>query len=126
MTQKPSPHRVGTKRARTTVPAITEAKFQAQVSGLARVQGWLDYHTHDSRRSDPGFPDCVFVRGERVIFAELKREKGGVTSPKQKAWLAALEATGAVEAYLWKPSDWPQITKVLSRKTTRAAPSTVK
>lgn len=97
-----------------TAPAITERAFQGQVLDLARRFGWLAYHTHDSRRSDPGFPDCVFVRGARVVFAELKRERGGRVSPEQRAWLDALTLTPA-ESYLWRPSDWDEIVLALAR-----------
>lgn len=70
---------------------LTERQFQQQVVDLARAFGWLAYHTFDSRRSAPGFPDLVLahpLRG-RVIFAELKREKGHVTQ-QQRGWIDAL------------------------------------
>ena len=54
---------------------ITEAQFQARVVGIARENGFkvlrkdplqrpldLVYHTHDSRRSVPGFPDLVLCK----------------------------------------------------------------
>jgi hypothetical protein len=47
-----------------------------------------------------------------VVFAELKRE-GKKPTAEQQRWLDALAATGAVEAYLWRPSDWPEIELVL-------------
>src|SRR5688572_19177552 len=40
----------------------TERAFQAQVVKYARLMGWTAYHTHDSRRSQAGFPDLVLVR----------------------------------------------------------------
>ena len=91
---------------------ITERQFMQMVIDLARLQHWLPYHTHDSRRSDPGFPDVVMVRGERLIFAELKAEKGRV-SAAQTFWLDALRATGA-EVYVWRPSDWETIVVTLA------------
>ena len=45
------------------------------VVDLARTLGWRVYHTYDSRRSQPGFPDLVLVR-ERILFLELKSETG--------------------------------------------------
>ena len=83
---------------------ITEGQFQARVVGIARENGFkvprkdplarpldLVYHTHDSRRSVPGFPDLVLCKpaseaGEepgRVIFAELKKETGTL-EPEQR------------------------------------------
>jgi len=70
----------------------------------ARLHGWFAYHTFDSRRSEPGFPDCVFVRGERLIFVELKAA-GRKPTAAQEDWLAALRAAcGTV--YVWTPADW--------------------
>ena len=92
--------------------AMTERKFQALVNRTFSEHGFLVYHTHDSRRSEPGFPDTVMVKNGVVIFAELKREKGRV-SPAQARWLKALEevsgSTPRVKTRLWKPSDWPEI-----------------
>lgn len=70
----------------------------------ARAAGWLAYHTHDSRRSEPGFPDAVFVRDGRIVFAELKAARGRVT-PEQRAWLEALgkAAGGAVSVFSLDP-----------------------
>lgn len=92
---------------------LTEKEWQSKVTDLATLHGWRWYHTHDSRRSPSGFPDLVLVRGDRVIFAELKKENGKV-SPHQTAWLTALTATPA-EVYVWRPSDWPDVLKVLAR-----------
>lgn len=83
-----------------------------QEPGLARRCGWLVYHTRRSKGSDPGFPDEVFVRGDRLLFVELKTEKGRL-SPDQKDWAAALQpfctpilSSPLIEYYLWRPSDW--------------------
>ena len=50
---------------------MTEKEFQRLVVDYATLHGWMHYHTHDSRRSTPGFPDLVLVR-ERIIFAEQR------------------------------------------------------
>lgn len=89
-----------------------EADFQATVRAAASFFGWRVYHTHDSRRSDPGFPDLVMVhRTHGLLFAELKAQKG-TTTPQQVAWLEDLTHAGH-RAYLWRPSDWPTIEDVL-------------
>lgn len=93
----------------------TEKHFQAQVLELARLSGWRCYHTFDSRRSAPGFPDLVMVRPPVVLFAELKSE-GGRLRPEQAAWLDALKACERVEARLWRPGDWPEIEEMLARE----------
>ena len=42
----------------------------------------------------------------RVIFVELKRVKGGVVSPEQKKWIAALNAVGGtVDAFVAHGAD---------------------
>ena len=93
---------------------MTEAQFQQAVVDLARATGWFVYHTHDSRRSAPGFPDLTMVRGNRLIFAELKTEKGFLTHA-QEDWLGRLEATchRGLGVYVWRPSDWPDIETLL-------------
>lgn len=87
--------------------AWTERKFQDVVLEAARAAGFtLVYHTHDSRRSQPGFPDLVLVspRAGRVLFRELKSTKGRV-SPAQQKWGDGLIAAGADFAF-WYPEDW--------------------
>lgn len=36
-----------------------------------------------------GFPDYLILTRTMLIVIEMKREKGGITSPEQKAWLKA-------------------------------------
>ena len=74
---------------------------------LAKRCGWKTYHTHNSRRSAPGFPDLAMAREGRKIFAELKSAKGVVTLD-QLEWLLALveEPSQPNETYLWRPAEW--------------------
>lgn len=109
---------------------ITEKQFEAQVKDLAKIYGWLYYHTWRSIHSPVGFPDCVLVRPPRLIFAELKTEKGKLT-PEQGKWLETLErcqvsrgfkALGndiydiqvTPEVYLWRPDDLEKIAEILA------------
>ncbi len=98
---------------------MSEATLQTSVTGLAQSLGYLCYHTHDSRRSQPGFPDLVMVRAisGRLIFAELKTERGR-QSVQQREWERALHASGQGEVYLWRPTDWLSgaITQILRRR----------
>lgn len=82
---------------------MSEAAFQTHVMAIARTLRYRFYHTHDSRRSPAGFPDLVMVRPRRLVFAELKRERGRV-SQEQTQWIFELQGAGA-EVYLWRPSD---------------------
>ena len=90
----------------------TEKGFQQAVIELAQRYGFRHYHTHDSRRSVGGFPDLVLVKNGRLIFAELKSERG-VESDDQTAWLNDLRECRC-EVFLWRPKDWQQIERVLS------------
>lgn len=62
------------------------------------------YHTFDSRKSEPGFPDEIIVLPTqgRMIVAELKAEKGRVT-PDQARWLEAFTAIAGTEVRVWRP-----------------------
>jgi hypothetical protein len=96
-------------------PQVSEKEFQATVLELAQLEGWLYFHTFDARRSNKGFPDLVLVRPPRVIFCELKSEKGR-TRPEQVLWAEALAACPGVECHLWRPQDWDRIVRTLDRR----------
>ena len=91
---------------------MTEKEFQLHVRQLAKLGGWQFYHTWNSIHSAPGFPDNVMARTPRLIFAELKTELGKVTVAQQK-WLDILATVPGVEVYLWRPSEFEEIKKVL-------------
>lgn len=97
--------------------AITEKAFQQTVVDYAKLHGWMVYHTHRSTKSEYGFPDDVLVRADWVIFAEIKTERGKL-SPAQRAWLCALvriaEHTRGVGVFIWRPSSWPVIERILA------------
>lgn len=84
--------------------AMSEAQLQAAICELCRELGLLYYHTHDSRRSKPGFPDLVIVGRGGVLFAELKNKTHQAT-PEQQQWLERLVSAGAA-AVLWRPEQW--------------------
>ena len=91
-----------------TMRAIDEAYLEQQVLGTAMENGWMSHHIRDSRRvlmGDAGFPDWVFAKSGRVIFAELKREEGKL-SGAQEDWAAELSPSG--DYYVWRPSDWAE------------------
>lgn len=85
----------------------------------------LAYHTHDSRRSAPGFPDLVLVhpRKQRILLAELKRD-GEYPKTEQRLWLTGLSCVEAaaphvVSVRLWRPRDWESIVKELGGESPR-------
>ena len=81
-----------------------ESELQSKVKKLARTLQWRIYHNPDSIRCEAGFPDLVLVRHGRLIFAELKKQNGKLSS-EQRLWLKDLAYCG-VESYIWVPSDW--------------------
>ncbi len=106
---------------------VTEAAFQRTVVEYAHALGYLVYHQVDmgrkdpetgrvsySRRIGPGFPDLVIAGHGRLIFAELKSQKGNLSND-QRRWAGVL-LDAAAQVYLWRPSDWEEIEKVLSKQ----------
>ena len=91
---------------------LSEKDFMDSVVAVAKGRGWLVYHTHDSRRSEPGFPDLVMLRGKRMIVAELKVGKNTLTL-EQEEWMKAFEAAGVSECNEWYPANWGEIMEVL-------------
>lgn len=96
----------------TSTMMITEKQFEAQIKDLALMFGWRYYHTWRSFHSPKGFPDCVLVKSHRLIFAELKSEKGKPTL-EQEEWLSGLREVKGIEVYLWKPSGFDEIVEIL-------------
>lgn len=81
---------------------ISEKELQSTVLDIMRWQGWLCYHTFDSRRSGPGFPDLVAIKGSRLLFVEFKAEKGKIRE-EQIEWLDRL-VQAHDDVYLVRPS----------------------
>ena len=95
---------------------LSEKRFQDAVVQLAQILRWKHFHVYDSRRCVPGYPDLTLVREGRLIFAELKSEKGKM-SVTQKEWEYELKQTCA-EYYEWRPSDWEAIVEILNYAST--------
>lgn len=96
---------------------ITEAEFQQRILDLAMMRGWKVCHFRPARtergwrtpiQGNKGFPDLVLARRGTVIFAELKAERGNL-STDQEAWGIAIGPRFLV----WRPSDWPEVQKIL-------------
>jgi len=101
---------------------LTEADFQKQVIDLAHLLQYRVAHFRPAKTDrgwrtpvsadGAGFPDLVLVGRGRVIFAELKSDKGKL-SEDQKAWVNALRSNGA-QAYVWRPSDMDEVVATLT------------
>lgn len=79
-----------------------EKELQSSLIELARSLGYRVYHTHDSRRSEPGFPDLILVRDRRLVAIECKSATGKL-SPEQIAWLRAFDGVSRVDAIVVRP-----------------------
>ena len=102
-----------------------EEALQSKVLALAKLYGWQRHHQRAGYQpgtqrwisaisGEPGYPDLVLVRGNRLIFAELKSDKGRL-SPGQKEWIALLQGIPSIEVYVWRPKDWDEIEATLKR-----------
>jgi hypothetical protein len=113
--------------------AMTEADLQRLVTDMATVLGWSWVHFRPAQTKHgwrtpvegplgAGWPDLVLlrVRDRRLIFAELKREKGQVSADQAAVLAGLVELCGTigdfraadgcssyarVEVWVWKPSD---------------------
>lgn len=93
---------------------MTEKQFsQQQLYPLIEMLGWHRYHTFRSQHSPPGWPDEALVR-ERLVFLEVKTEKGKLTD-KQREWVGWLDAGGA-EVWVVRPRHLDALAKVLAAK----------
>ena len=100
----------------------TEEDFKSWVIDCAHLFGWRLAHfrpgmTQKGWRTPVeadggGYPDLTLVR-ERVIWAEIKSEKGKLSQGQQE-WLDTLKAAGQ-EVYIWRPGDRDRIQEILAR-----------
>jgi hypothetical protein len=101
-----------------------EAAFQACVLEVAKLTGWKTLHIRPARRADgswrtpiggdgKGWPDLTLVRPPRLIFCELKSERGKLRS-EQRGWLDVLRLLPQAEVHLWTPADWDELVEVLT------------
>jgi hypothetical protein len=111
-----TPLRVAAEAWLNKEPFESEADFQQQLITAAKRMGYRCYHTHDSRKSEPGFPDLVLAspRQKRIVYAELKRP--GENLSEDQAWWAAALLSAGEEWYLWRYADWDKALAVLARK----------
>jgi len=86
---------------------MSEAELQRLVAELCARLGLHHYHTFDSRRSEPGFPDSVII-GSEIMFRELK-SADGVLKPEQRRWGSRIQRAGGNWA-VWRPVDWQNMT----------------
>jgi VRR-NUC domain len=98
----------------TAARQMSEQELLDCVVELSHVLGFKVAHFRAARTAHgwrtpvaadgAGWPDLTIVGRGRVIFAELKAERGR-TSDEQKDWLAWLSDAGAT-ATVWRSADW--------------------
>lgn len=79
------------------------------------MTGWLVTHFRASQSQsgrwvtpltgDAGYVDITLAKGNRVLFLELKSDRGYL-SDKQKVWRDTLSANPNVEYGVLRPRDW--------------------
>ncbi len=89
--------------ARTWQEQMTERDMQETLRMWALQNGWLAFHVFDSQRSHPGFPDLCCVKDGRLLFLELKSQKGRI-SPWQRQWLTCLADVPAATVVVVRPT----------------------
>lgn len=108
---------MGNLKEREIDKYISERDFLATVIEFAEWHHWRVYHVLEqkryARRTSKGFPDLLLVRGEALVFAEIKSEEGRL-SKAQEEWIAAL--VPIAEVFVWRPSDWVEIVEVLQKE----------
>ena len=90
-----------------TMSAESEASFQSRVVKTAHHLGWRTFAVRRSAAvsaktgkvvsyvTSEGWPDLVLVKGNKIIFWELKSDRGEIEQ-EQHEWLTALEAVETV------------------------------
>lgn len=107
-------------------PKLDENTFMEMVIQAARLLGWKCAHFRSVRvqRRDGhtfwqtpvqadgrGFVDLILAHAAKgIIAAELKVD-GNTTTAEQDVWIDLLGRY--VPTFVWRPSDWPTITRVL-------------
>ena len=72
---------------------VTHKQMDSMVRKICQLRGFLCYHTHDSRKSDKGFPDWCILMDDEVLYVELKTGKDGLRA-EQFNWVARLRQMG--------------------------------
>lgn len=106
-----------TPATRTLWGQVTEDALLDSVLQAAALGGWAAFHVRNSKAgiiqgpAGEGFPDLVLCNGRRILYRELKSQRGHLTAA-QEGWRDRLTAAGA-DWGLWRPSDWHAIESAL-------------
>ena len=103
---------------------MLEKDFATQVEHLFTLFGWRWTHFEPAIRQSgewatalrgmKGLPDYIAVRDGKLIFAEIKGDRGRLT-PDQTEWIERLRAVREVRTETWWPDDLQEIKELLRR-----------
>lgn len=82
--------------------SMSEQQLLINVRLICGDLGLTHYHTHDSRGSEPGFPDSVII-GKRIIYRELKSQNGRLSRAQERTGKLIIKAGG--DWAIWRPLD---------------------
>lgn len=76
-----------------------KVKCYSHIPSSTYTESWSQKNKNKAMGVRPGVPDMLIVTPDRVLFLELKKEKGGVVSIYQKEWIEAINYIAKGTAY---------------------------
>lgn len=74
----------------------------SHVASETYTTSWRQKYKNKINGVRSGIPDYLVIFPKTILFLEMKRVKGGVVSPSQKEWIAALQNREGVVAVVAK------------------------
>lgn len=101
--------------------ATSEREFQRTVEDYANVRRWEIFHVRPAQTGSgnwvtptrPGLPDLILIRPPRVVFLELKSQRGSLRA-EQRFVINLLQRCPGVDAFVARPSDWDAVRSLLT------------
>jgi len=79
-------------------------KFTA-IPNSTYTKSWSQKRKNTAMGLRSGLPDLLVITPRGLLFVEMKRKQGSVTSPEQKEWIEALNKIPNVQAEVCKGAD---------------------
>jgi hypothetical protein len=83
--------------------AMSERDLQATVTGICDLLHLDHWHVLTSKGMRPGWPDLVIIGPAKVIYRELKSERGSLTPDQRR--VGSLLARAGCDWAVWRPRD---------------------
>ena len=94
------------------LPPLSEKQWQRQVVELARLHRWMVRYDWTRIHGVAGYPDLTLVRPPRLVYLELKTDRGRITRAQQD-WIDTLADVPGVVAAVVRPADWEYVRRLL-------------